>query len=115
MSLKRVKTGKITDFSKPLYYLTYFTYFMNKDHLGNFGEMIDFVYDMKIELEKHENEKEGFRPLSYEEVKERCVEDLTRRLQLIKDGDVRTVQKQTVHSANYLMFLNIKAKEKQNE
>lgn len=82
----------------------------SKEHLGNREEVMDFAYEMYRQLELHNDEKTPLRPVEFDIVKNIVVDEVLKRIRLIKDGDSRTMEKQCVHIANYVMMLWLKTK-----
>lgn len=84
------------------------------EHLGNSQEVMNFASQMFIELEKHRNEKEPLREVSWEAVQEIVYNNINKRLKWIGEypkDESEQIAKQCIHIANYAMMLYLKCKE----
>lgn len=86
-------------------------------HLGTDEELMGFWKQMKHELDKHRDEKEPLREVSWEEVQEIVYSNINKRLKWIGEypkEESEQIAKQCIHIANYAMILYLKCRENNN-
>lgn len=83
---------------------------VSSDHLGTREEILDFSHEMAEQLWKHKGERKGLRDVPYREVRELTVDELLKRIPALRDGEMKAVNKQCVHIANFVLFLWLKSK-----
>lgn len=85
-------------------------------HLGTREELDDFCLKMGLELEKHRDEKEPLRKVSWEEVQGIVYDNINKRLKWIGEypkEESEQIAKQCIHIANYALMLYLKCKEEE--
>lgn len=89
---------------------------MDSDHLGNNLELVMFTQDMQKELEKHANEKTPLRNWTINNVVRNSVFEIEHRIkQIQKSSSLPEIKKQSLHIANYALFMYLKSKMEMKE
>ena len=84
---------------------------MVDDHLMDKDQFNEFVYSMWCELGKHKDEKKALANVAPQDVFSISMIDIKKRVTMMNDFRPSTIEKQSVHTANYLFFMWCKARE----
>lgn len=84
------------------------------EHLMDKKSFDVFCTEMWVTLEIKKIEKVGMRDWTPEQVWKQCVDELEKRLEIIKTQSPTEIEKQTIHVANFMYFLNRKMHELNN-